>query len=47
MFDRDAGDPAEYAANVSASTNGSFVGFSDGYGFYYVDFGRVDVICCP
>ena len=45
--DRNAGDPTDYAANVSASTDGTFVGFSGGYGDYYVDLGPVDVTTCP
>jgi len=47
VFDRNAGDPTDYAANVSASTDGTFVGFSGGYGDYYVDLGPVDVTTCP
>ena len=47
VFDRNAGDPLDYAANVSASTDGTFVGFSGGYGDYYVDLGPVDVTTCP
>ena len=47
VFDRNASDPTEYAANVSASTDGTFFGFSGGYGDYYVDLGPVDVTTCP
>ena len=47
VFDRSAGDPTEYAANVSASTDGTFIGASGGYGTYYVDLGAVDVTTCP
>jgi hypothetical protein len=47
VFDRNVGDPTNYAAHVFASTDGTFVGFSGGYGAYYVDLGPVDVISCP
>jgi hypothetical protein len=47
VFDRSAGDPTEYAANVSASADGTFIGASGGYGYYYVDLGPVDVTTCP
>jgi hypothetical protein len=47
VFDRNASDTTEYAVNVSASTDGTFFGFSGGYGDYYVDLGPVDVTTCP
>jgi hypothetical protein len=47
VFDRSTSDPTDYAANVSASTDGTFIGFSGGYGDYYVDLGPVDVTTCP
>jgi hypothetical protein len=46
-FNRNAGDPTDYAVNVSASTDGTFVGASGGYGEYVVDLGPVDVTTCP
>ncbi|HYV44644.1 MAG TPA: hypothetical protein VFA20_07260 [Myxococcaceae bacterium] len=46
-FDRAAGAPTEYVVNVSASVDGTFVGFSGGFGNYFVDLGNVDVASCP
>lgn len=46
-FDRNAGDPTDYAVTVGASVDGTFVGFSGGYGDYYVDLGTVEVTTCP
>jgi hypothetical protein len=46
-FDRSTSDPTEYAAGVSASSDGTFFGASGGYGDYYVDLGPVDVTTCP
>ncbi len=46
-FDRNAGDPTDYAVTIGASVDGTFVGFSGGYGDYYVDLGTVEVTTCP
>jgi len=45
-FDRAPGDPTEYSVNVAASSDGTFIGFSGGYGDYYVNLGVVDVVAC-
>jgi len=47
VFNRSAGDPTEYSANVSASADATFLGASGGYGHYFVDLGPVDVTTCP
>ena len=46
-FSRSASDPTDYVTNVSASSDGTFVGFSGGYGDYFVTFGQVDVCTSP
>ena len=46
-FDRRAGDPTTYAANIFASTDGTFFGLAGGFGEYKVNLGPVDVTYCP
>ncbi len=46
-FDRAAGDPTEYTVNVTARADGTFAGFSGGFGDYEVQLGPVDVTSCP
>jgi hypothetical protein len=46
-FDRNPTDPTTFSANVTASADGTFVGFSGGFGDYLVKLGQVDVSWCP
>ncbi|HZN93213.1 MAG TPA: hypothetical protein VFB81_10945, partial [Myxococcales bacterium] len=45
-FERVSGDPTTYSVNVSASVDGTFIGFSGGYGDYFVNLGPIDVTSC-
>jgi hypothetical protein len=45
-FDRTPADPTTYTAKVGASVDGTFVGFSGGYGDYFVTLDGVAVTSC-
>ncbi len=46
-FTRTASDPTTFAAHLTATVDGTFVGFGGGFGDYFVTPGNITVQTCP